>query len=256
MNKTGISWTDYSWNPASGCTPVSEGCAHCYAREWSKRWNRSFEVVLHPKKLDEPLRKNHEGDYVIPPGSKVFVNSMSDLFHEKVPFEFIDDVFGMMATRRDVTFQILTKRPRRMEEYLDWSSQEGGEYGGGDYSENIWLGVSIENNRHLTRLYSLVDIHLTGWRTFISFEPLLEDIRVITPAEWKFVDWIIVGGESGPHRRPFKVEWAYSLLEQARKQNVKFFFKQTGDLRPGSLKDVPEDLIVREFPTETELGGA
>lgn len=245
-----------TWNPVTGCSKISAGCKFCYAERMAKRlkamgverYKNGFAVTLQPDLLDAPL---HWRESRI-----VFVNSMSDLFHEKVPFEFIDDVFGMMATRRDVTFQILTKRPRRMEEYLDWSSQEGGEYGGGDYSENIWLGVSIENNRHLTRLYSLVDIHLTGWRTFISFEPLLEDIRVITPAEWKFVDWIIVGGESGPHRRPFKVEWAYSLLEQARKQNVKFFFKQTGDLRPGSLKDVPEDLIVREFPTETELGGA
>ena len=110
MNKTGISWTDYTWNPVSGCTKVSEGCKFCYAEALSRRWNRSFDVTLHPDKLKEVSG--------LPSGSKVFVNSMSDLFHEKVPFEFIRDVFDEIEKRPDIIFQVLTKRPARVEDYM------------------------------------------------------------------------------------------------------------------------------------------
>ena len=419
MNKTGISWTDLTWNPVSGCSKVSPGCKNCYAEAWSRRWGRSFEVTLHPNKIKEVKK--------IPSGSKVFVNSMSDLFHEKVPFEFLDDVMKAISSRKDVIFQILTKRPERAFDYY-YSS-----FARNQVPENIWLGTSIEMQLYLPRLISLrlipAKIH------FISAEPLLGPIdlsllsgyypygitktergvfipsstdgvdrstsrwidlesgrenerrvaqsgknktsyttphRCISwdrlphsknndrweasinsgsslglasdqwtdtsriddkPQEWcqirqqtrefgvgdlfradkaydtrveegesigskgreesygenirqcsegnkteekmrgesefdcqrlwdilstrvedlqrskKVVDFLIVGGESGPHHRPMKIEWAQNLAKQAKEQGVAVWMKQLGGLYPGgNIEDFPEDLRLREFP--------
>ena len=227
MNKTGISWTDLTWNPVSGCTKVSPGCQNCYAEAWSHRWGRSFDVTLHPEKLKEVKR--------IPSGSKVFVNSMSDLFHEKVPFEFIDRVFRAIDSRQDVDFQILTKRPEHVIDY-DRPLQP--------FPDNLWLGVSIEMALYKDRIDLLrkTSAHVK----FISFEPLLGDIGAI---DFSGISWAIIGGESGPHHRPMNIEWARNIVRQAKDQGVAVWMKQLGGIRPGGeLEDFPVDLRIREFP--------
>ena len=246
MNKTGISWTDLTWNPVSGCDKVSPGCQNCYAEAWSHRWNRSFEVRLHPEKLKEVKR--------IPPGSKVFVNSMSDLFHEKVPFDFIEQVIDAIQSRPDVIFQILTKRPERLRRFVHY---HGYTVRGGDHQydywlpSNIWIGVSIEMRPYIDRTRKLnylkkVDPVLQNIM-FVSFEPLLGDIGNVNLSG---IDWIIIGGESGPHHRPMNIEWARSIVRQAKEQGVKVWVKQLGGIHPGgNIEDFPEDLRLREFPT-------
>ena len=229
MNKTGISWTDLTWNPVSGCSKVSPGCQNCYAEAWSHRWGRSFDVTLHPEKLKEVKR--------IPSGSKVFVNSMSDLFHERVPFDFIDQVFRTIDSRPDVDFQVLTKRPERVLDF-DRPLQP--------FPDNLWLGVSVEMALYKDRIDLLrkTSAHVK----FISFEPLLDDIGTI---DFSGISWAIIGGESGPHHRPMKIEWARNLVRQAKDQGVAVWMKQLGGLRPGGeLEDFPEDLRIREFPAE------
>lgn len=242
MNKTGISWTDLTWNPVSGCSKISPGCQNCYAEAWSHRWGRSFEVTLHPEKLKE-VRK-------IPAGSKVFVNSMSDLFHPKVPTKFINQVFKAMETRPDVIFQILTKRPEEI--HLRMPNLR-------PFPRNVWLGVSVEMRMYIGRIDELI---ATGWKygeseghhgvKFVSFEPLLGDIGTVkfhfSLAEG--VSWIIIGGESGPHHRPMKIEWARNLVRQATDQGVAVWMKQLGGIYPGgNIEDFPEDLRLRDFPT-------
>ena len=227
MNKTGISWTDLTWNPVSGCSKVSPGCTHCYAEAWSHRWGRSFDVTLHPEKLKEVKR--------IPSGSKVFVNSMSDLFHEKVPFEFIDRVFRAIDSRQDVDFQILTKRPEHVIDY-DRPLQP--------FPDNLWLGVSIEMALYKDRIDLLRKT--SALVKFISFEPLLGDIGAI---DFSGISWAIIGGESGPHHRPMNIEWARNIVRQAKDQGVAVWMKQLGGIRPGGeLEDFPVDLRIREFP--------
>lgn len=233
MNKTGISWTDLTWNPVSGCSKVSPGCQNCYAEAWSRRWKRTFDVQLHPEKLKEARK--------IPSGSKVFVNSMSDLFHESIAFPDIHAIFNEIRNRGDVIFQILTKRPIRAYQYVEM-------YRSLPY--NCWLGVSVENSMYKDRIETLRRINVVN--RFISFEPLIGDIGMI---DLSGINWIIIGGESGPHHRPMKVEWAQNLVKQAKAQGVAAWMKQMGGSRPGGeLKDFPEDLRIREFP-HYELGG-
>jgi len=238
MNKTGISWTDFSWNPVSGCSKVSEGCKFCYAEAWSKRYHRSFEVTLHPEKLKEVEK--------IPARSKVFVNSMSDLFHPNVPTSFINRVFQAIRKRPDVIFQILTKRPEEIELRRNvlrdtWIDEIPG---------NVWLGVSVEMPQYVERIDELVRTEHIGIK-WVSFEPLLADMGQV---KFKFamvngIDWIVIGGESGPHHRPMNIEWARDIINQAKEQGVAVWMKQLGGLRPGgNLEDFPEDLRIREFP--------
>lgn len=255
MNKTGISWTDLTWNPVSGCSKVSPGCKNCYAEAWSHRWKRSFEVTLRPEKLKEVRN--------IPSGSKVFVNSMSDLFHDKVliprykdlpnelshPFRFIESVFMTMETRPDITFQILTKRPENVLKFwLHLAGKYGPEYinrWASTHWMHIFIGTSVEMKFYAEkRIPALRSIPVL--RRFISFEPLLGDIGAINLSG---IDWIIIGGESGPHHRPMKIEWARNLIRQAKEQGIAVWMKQLGGIRPGGgLDDFPEDLRIREFP--------
>ena len=258
MNKTGISWTDLTWNPVSGCSKVSPGCKHCYAEALSKRWGRSFDVTLHPEKLKE-VRK-------IPSGSKVFVNSMSDLFHDKVlfpknqnlpnfelsrPFAFLTGIFMAMETRPDVTFQILTKRPENVLKFwINMAGEHGPEYidrWAATHWKHILIGTSIEMKLYAEkRIPALRSIPVL--RKFISFEPLLGDIGNVNLSG---INWIIIGGESGPHHRPMKIEWARNLVRQAKDQGVAVWMKQLGGIRPGGdLEDFPEDSQIREFPKE------
>jgi protein gp37 len=252
MNKSAIEWTDLTWNPVSGCDKVSQGCKFCYAEAVSKRWGRPFlgAVKVNTQKLLEPLR--------IKGSKKVFVNSMSDLFHPDVPFDFIDNVFAVMDCRPKLTFQILTKRPERMLEYFEenrsWRvGQLKGQFDSADYDlnswplRNVWLGVSCEDQQTASWRIPFLK-RLPAAVKFISAEPLLGPINFFNVTDYGFsldtdIDWVIAGGESGPKARPMHPDWARSLREQCNRNNVPFFFKQWGQWAPiqfGYLLSDPE----------------
>ena len=220
-----IEWTETTWNPVTGCTKISYGCKHCYAERMSKRlqamgmekYRRGFEVVVHDSVLQEPLKWKNP--------TLVFVNSMSDLFHKAVPTEFVQSVFGVMNQASQHTFQVLTKRPGRVKQIdarLDWAP-------------NIWLGTSIESEKWLHRLERLKS---TGARTkFLSLEPLLGPLPDLDLAG---IDWVIVGGESGPGARPMDAEWVREIRDNCVDSEVPFFFKQWGGVfkkRTGRILD-------------------
>lgn len=211
-----IEWTEMTWNPVTGCTKVSQGCKHCYAERMAKRlkamnaprYRHGFQITLHPDLIDLPLswRKPR----------KVFVNSMSDLFHEDVPTEFIRRVFATMAVCGQHTFQVLTKRSERLVELsgkLPWP-------------KNIWIGVSVENSEVLNRIHDLAAVPAAV--RFLSCEPLIGPLDKLPLSG---IHWVIVGGESGPHARPMKAEWVESIFAQCREANIRFFFKQWGGVR-------------------------
>jgi protein gp37 len=213
---TTIEWTEQTWNPTTGCTKVSPGCQHCYAEVMAIRlqamgvagYENGFDLSILPKRLEEPLKRRKPTTY--------FVNSMSDLFHINVPFEFLDRVFDVINRTQQHTYQILTKRAARMREYF---SSHGHTVPG-----NVWLGVSVENKQSgLPRIDELRKIK-AGIR-FLSVEPLLEDIEKI---DLSGIHWVIVGGESGPKARPMRAEWVESIKDQCARDNVAFFFKQWG----------------------------
>ena len=209
-----IEWTDQTWNPVTGCTKISPGCKHCYAETLAKRLQRmgangyenGFQLTILPGRLDGPLRRRKPTVW--------FVNSMSDLFHEQVPFDFIDQVFGVIAATPHHRYQILTKRPERMETYFQ----------GRTCPSNAWLGTSVENRKHgVPRIAVLRRIRCRV--RFLSIEPLLENIGTI---DLTGISWVIVGGESGPCARPMKPEWARSVRDQCYRAGIPFFFKQWG----------------------------
>ena len=211
--RTGIEWTETTWNPVTGCTKISHGCKHCYAERMSRRLQRmgvekygnGFSVSVHPEALDLPFRWKDP--------NLVFVNSMSDLFHKAVPEDFIAAVFDAMNRLPRHTFQLLTKRPARaarLSGRLNWTP-------------NIWFGVSIESERWLPRLEIL---RATGARTkFLSLEPLLGPLPGLDLAG---VDWVIAGGESGPGARPMQADWVREIRDACAKSGTPFFFKQWG----------------------------
>lgn len=212
MNQTRISWTDFSWNPVHGCSRVSAGCDNCYAERVSLEkkltqlpWigeNAKHNVHTKPHKLNEPYR--------LKAPSRVFVNSMSDLFHPVVPLNFVDQVFDVMRDLPQHTFQILTKRPRRAASYP------------GDWTENIYQGVSVENRKTLYRIDQLRACRAKI--RFLSLEPLLEPLGAL---DLEGIHWVIVGGESGPGFRPMHHAWAREIRDQCVAANVPFFFKQS-----------------------------
>lgn len=218
---TAIEWTDATWNPVTGCSKVSPGCAHCYAETLSLRFGWSklpwtpekarANVVLHPERLRKPLSWREP--------RMVFVNSMSDLFHELVPFKYIDAVFETMRDASRHTFQVLTKRPDRMREYML----------GTDPLPNVWLGTSIENTRWIERADVLRETPAAV--RFISAEPLLGPLPFL---DLTGIDWLIVGGESGQTHRPMREEWALELRDRAQAAGTAFFFKQWGGRTPKS----------------------
>lgn len=236
MNRTQISWTDRSWNPVTGCSQISIGCKNCYAKALSKRFGRSFEVTLHPERLDWVKR--------LKPGEKCFVNSMSDLFHSDVPTHFIGEVIRAMESRPDCIFQVLTKRPRNMVsalKELGWLLPVPGHT-----LKNVWWGVSVENGAHTDRIVELSGMPETQGKRFVSFEPLLGPIQDVY---LKGIDWVIIGGESGPGHRPMDIEWARSIVQQAKAQGAAVWMKQLGGPRAGTpLEDLPDDLRIREMP--------
>ena len=209
-----IEWTEQTWNPTVGCTKVSPGCKHCYAENMSKRlqamgapgYDNGFKLTLLPNRLDAPLKRKKPTVY--------FVNSMSDVFHEKVPFEYIDRIFETIAQTPQHTYQILTKRAARMAKY----------FSNRPVPANAWLGVSVEDQKYgLPRIEHLRSVNAQV--RFLSVEPLLEDLGDF---DLKDIHWVIVGGESGPKARPMKPEWVESIQFQCEQQDVAFFFKQWG----------------------------
>jgi protein gp37 len=238
VSASNIEWTDATWNPVTGCSKVSPGCANCYAETlaltrlagrpgypglpWTPE-NAAANVVLHPDRLDLPLRWRKP--------RRVFVNSMSDLFHERVPDNFIRDVFLTMAMAREHTFQILTKRPERMRDLLACNFTPG--WAPGLFADdlwplpNVWLGTSIENDRFVGRADALRETPAAV--RFISAEPLLGPLPSL---DLTGIDWLIVGGESGQHSRKMDPEWVRDLRDRASAANVAFFFKQWGGRTP------------------------
>ncbi len=213
---TKISWTDKTWNPTTGCSRVSSGCDHCYAealslrKGWSKKpWtvtNADENIILHPNRLKKP--------YSWKQPSRVFVNSMSDLFHPKIPKDFVDEVFKVMNDLPQHTFQILTKRPRRAASYR------------GEWAANVWMGTSIENQATLFRIDRIRKC--PAKTRFLSFEPLLESLGEIN---LDGIHWVIVGGESGPGFRKMDHEWAREIRDQCVERGIPFFFKQSAALK-------------------------
>lgn len=210
---SGIEWTESTWNPVTGCTKLSPGCKHCYAERMAERlhamgqmnYRNGFELTLQPHMLELPLRWKKP--------QTIFVNSMSDLFHAGVPLEYIQRVFDVMRRARWHRFQVLTKRGDRLAELspqLAWAP-------------NIWMGVSVESDRYRSRID---DLRACGaLLRFLSLEPLLGPLYDL---DLSGIDWVIVGGESGPRARPMDPAWATDLRDQCRRARVPFFFKQWG----------------------------
>ena len=214
-DKTGIEWTDATWNPVTGCTKVSPGCAHCYAETITLRFRRGgpflpgkTTIRLHPDRLDEP------GKWRSP--RRVFVNSMSDLFHEEVSFDFVRQIFSKMETYDEHTYQILTKRPERMLEYMEWTGWQS-------WPDHVWAGVSVENQYWADRRIPLLRQVPCSIR-FLSCEPLLKPLEL----DLRGIEWVIVGGESGHRARKMDESWALDIKDQCLDAGVPFFFKQWG----------------------------
>jgi len=218
-DQSAIEWTEATWNPVTGCDQVSPGCAHCYAKTFAERWTgipghpyeQGFRLRLWPERLQHPLKWKRP--------RRIFVNSMSDLFHECVPDEFVADVFEVMERADHHVFQILTKREERLLDLapdLPWPS-------------NVWMGVSIENRRFVHRADALREVPAEV--RFISAEPLLGPLDGL---DLDGIDWLIAGGESGPGHRRVDEDWLLTLRDRCREENVAFFFKQWGGHRPKS----------------------
>jgi len=211
---TNIEWTEMTWNPTVGCTKISPGCKNCYAEKMAERlmamstpgYETGFTLTLLPNRLEDPLRRKKPTVY--------FVNSMSDLFHEDVPFDYIDSVFEVIKRAHWHTFQILTKRADRLAHYFETRTAP----------VNAWLGVSVEDRKYgIPRIDQLRTVSATV--RFLSIEPLLEDLGEMNLTD---IHWVIVGGESGPKARPMKQEWVESIQVQCEEQAAAFFFKQWG----------------------------
>ncbi|MBD5357557.1 MAG: phage Gp37/Gp68 family protein [Bacteroides sp.] len=221
MKSTKIEWTDKTWNPITGCTKKSTGCLHCYAEVMSRRlkamgqekYANGFSVTLHERCLDEPLlwKSSHN----------IFVCSMSDIFHEEVPFEFVDKMFDIINRTPQHRYQILTKRAERMAEYFATRS----------IPDNVWLGVTVEAQSSRFRIDCLRN--LSASVKFLSCEPLVEDLGEL---DLTGIDWVIVGGESGPKARPMQESWALNIRKQVDEQGARFFFKQWGTWGADGIK--------------------
>jgi len=236
-----IEWTDATWNPVRGCTKISPGCTHCYAETFAERFRGvpghpfefGFDLRLVPEKLAEPIRWSKP--------KKIFVNSMSDLFHEGVPDEYIEKVCRVMLAADWHTYQVLTKRPDRMATLLQNKLRDAAK------TAHIWWGVSVENRKHgLPRIDKLRTAKPT--LAFLSVEPLLEDLGKI---DLRGIHWVIVGGESGPGARPMLPEWVKSIRDQCRSAQVPFFFKQWGGVRKSETGRHLEGRTYDEFPPKT-----
>ncbi len=237
-SNTHIEWTDATWNPVTGCTKISPGCKHCYAERLAKRlkamgqanYCNGFEVTLQPQMLELPLR------WKAP--KRIFVNSMSDLFHDEVPDSYIMRVFDIMVRAHWHQYQVLTKRSERvltLSKKLPWAPQ-------------IWMGVSVENEKYAFRIDNL---RKTGAHIkFLSLEPLLGPLHKLNV---KGIDWAIVGGESGPGARPMDPSWVTDLRDQCLRAGVPFFFKQWGGVQKRKAGRELDGRTWDEIPTNHEL---
>ncbi len=232
-NKTGISWTEKTWNPTIGCTKVSQGCKNCYAERMaydlkakgSKIYADGFKVKLMPSRLSEPK--------AISKPSLIFVNSMSDLFHDDVPDDYIKKVFAVMNACPQHTFQVLTKRPERL---LALSSEL-------NFTDNIWVGVSVENSAVLDRMDLLKQV--PAKIKWLSLEPLLGPLPNL---DLDGIHWVVVGGESGEKFRTMDIDWARDLRDQCVAKGIPFFFKQYSGKRPKHLGDKLDGRQWHEYP--------
>lgn len=235
MSTSKIEWTDSTWNPLTGCTKVSPGCKHCYAERMANRlkaignpnYQNGFRLTIHEHVLNLPLT------WKTP--QNIFVNSMSDLFHEDVPFEFISHVFDVMKQASWHTFQVLTKRSARLAELasdIEWP-------------DNVWMGVSVENSDYKFRIDHLR--HIGARIKFLSLEPLLGPIPQI---DLTGIDWVIVGGESGPKARRMEEKWVIDIRDQCVNANVPFFFKQWGGVNKKKTGRILQGLTWDEMPNQ------
>ncbi|GAC1672928.1 MAG: phage Gp37/Gp68 family protein [Candidatus Acidiferrum sp.] len=237
-SQSSIEWTDATWNPIRGCTKISPGCKHCYAETFAERfrgvkghpYEQGFDLRLVPEKLAEPLRWRSP--------KMIFVNSMSDLFHDKVPDEYIIAVARVMAASRWHTFQVLTKRSKRLRQllstHLDFAANQ----------PHIWWGVSVENRKHgLPRIADLRSAPAAV--RFLSVEPLLEDLGTFDLTN---MSWVIAGGESGPGARLMDREWVISVRNQCKEARVPFFFKQWGGVRKSATGRQLDGRTYDEYP--------
>ena len=238
MKATKIEWTEATWNPTSGCTKISSGCKNCYAERMAKRlqamgvdkYKDGFELRMHPEVLSEPYSWRNP--------RTVFVNSMSDLFHENMPFDFIEKVFKVMNENPIHTFQVLTKRADILSQYsnrLKWT-------------KNIWMGVTVESQDYISRIDSLRKVKANV--RFLSIEPLLGRIENLNLDN---IDWVIVGGESGPGARTMDESWVLEIKEQCIKQSTPFFFKQWGGTNKKKNGRLLEGQIWDEMPDREKL---
>lgn len=243
-----IEWTESTWNPTSGCDKISQGCKFCYAEQMSRRlkamgqakYANGFKLTLHPKELEKPFTWKKR--------RTIFVDSMSDLFHSDVPVEYIQKVFKVMNDTPQHTYQVLTKRSENLNSYdlhgdLSWSN-------------NIWIGVSVEDTKVLDRIHMLAmtRAHIK----FLSCEPLIEDIADHDDFDLSGIDWVIVGGESGNDPRECKLEWIEAIVEKCQALHIPVFVKQMGTVLSKKLglanrhgKDInefPQHLRIREYP--------
>lgn len=238
MSQTKIEWTEATWNPTTGCTKISSGCVNCYAEKMAHRlkamgavkYSNGFKVTLHENCLSEPY--NWKKPKVI------FVNSMSDLFHERIPYEFIEKVFKVMNQNPQHIFQVLTKRAERLYELnhqLSWTS-------------NIWMGVSVENIESKKRIDLLRNTNSAI--KFLSCEPLISDLKTI---DLKGINWVIVGGESGPKARPMHEDWVLNIFQQCKDSDIPFFFKQWGGVNKKKNGKELKGVIYQEMPEIVEF---
>ncbi len=228
-SKTGIEWTDKTWNPTTGCSRVSPGCRYCYAEALTKRFPKSFpqgfNLTLHPDRLEQPKKWRSP--------SRVFVNSMSDLFHQDVPLEYLRKVFAVMRETPWHIYQILTKRDQnlaRLAPQLEWG-------------DNIWAGVSVESQQYTSRIDTLRQV--PAKIRFLSCEPLLGELTL----NLEGIDWVIVGGESGHHHRPISPKWVREIYYQTREAEAAFFFKQWGGYHSKTGGRVFDGQIWDEMPS-------
>jgi protein gp37 len=237
-DNSSIEWTDATWNPVRGCTKISPGCAHCYAETFAERFRgvaghpdeQGFDLKLVPEKLAEPLRWTKP--------KMIFVNSMSDLFHEDVPDDYVLDVVCIMQQANWHTYQVLTKRSDRMCDLLQTKLKTAATL------PHIWWGVSVENRKHgLPRIAHLRRSPVA--MRFLSIEPLLESLGKI---DLEGISWVIVGGESGPGARPLDEAWVVSIRNQCRQAKVPFFFKQWGGVQKGRAGRELDGRTYEEFP--------
>jgi protein gp37 len=237
-----IEWTDATWNPVRGCTKISPGCKHCYAETFAERfrgvkghpYEQGFDLRLVPEKLAEPLRWRTP--------KMIFVNSMSDLFHDQVPDDYIIAVARVMSAAKWHTYQVLTKRAERLRMLLNTKLK----FAAGQ--NHIWWGVSVEDRKYgVPRISHLRRAKATV--RFLSVEPLLEDVGKI---ELEGIHWVIVGGESGPGARPLAKEWVITLRDQCKKGGVAFFFKQWGGVRKKAAGRKLDGETYDEFPERVE----